>query len=112
MELFFYLSSILGVNQGSIASGFLFQKYIADLDLLLSIKDEVCIDNETVAHLLWAEDLILFSDKSCDLQNQLYGLQQFCYNNHMIVNEIKIKVMVFGNPKRLRIQGIFYQSCG
>ena len=72
-----YSSSILGVNQGSVASGFLFQKFIADLDLLLSIEDEVCIGNETVAHLLRADDFILFSDKSCDLQKQRYGWKQF-----------------------------------
>ena len=55
------------------------------------------------AHLLWADDLILFSDTFKGLQIQLDGLKQFCSNNHMIVNEIKTKIMVFGNPKRSKI---------
>ena len=33
----------------------------------------------------------------------LNGLQQFCLSNHMLVNEIKTKVMVFGNPTTSRI---------
>ena len=62
-----------------------------------------------MAHLLWADDLILFSDTFHGLQKQLHGLKQFCYNNHMIVNEMKTKVMVFGNTKRSKI--FFNQKC-
>ena len=90
----------LGVNQGGVASGLLFRKYMSDLKTYLSTAHGICINNEIIAHLLWADDLILFSDTFKGLQVQLDGLKQFCSNNHMIVNEIKTKVMVFGNPKR------------
>ena len=95
--------SKLGVNQGGVASGLLFRKYLADLDSYLSTEHGVCIGKEIVAHLLWADDLILFSDTFHGLQEQLHGLKQFCHNNHMIVNEMKTKVMVFGNPKRSKL---------
>ena len=101
--------SELGVNQGGVASGLLFRKYIADLDSYLSIEHGVCIGNEIVAHLLWADDLILFSDTFQCLQKQLNGLKQFCYNNHMIVNEMKTKIMVFGNPNRSKV--FFNEKC-
>ena len=101
--------SNLGVNQGGVASGPLFRKYIADLDSYLSLEYGVCIGDEIVAHLLWADDLILFSDTCHGLQKQLHGLKQFYYNNHMIVNEMKTKVMVFGNPKRSKKN--FNQKC-
>ena len=61
------------------------------------------MNNEIIAYLLWADDLILFSNTFKGLQIQLDGLKQFCSNNHMIVNEIKTKNMVFGNPKRSKI---------
>ena len=79
----------LGVNQGGVASGLLVRKCIADLDSYLSLEYGVCIGDEIVAHLLWADDLILFSDTVHGLQKQLHGLKQFCCNNHMIVNEMK-----------------------
>ena len=93
----------LGVNQGGVASGLLFRKYMSDLKTYLSTAHGICMSNEIIAHLLWADDLILFSDTFKGLQIQLDGLKQFCSNNHMIVNEIKTKIMVFGNPKRSKI---------
>ena len=93
----------LGVNQGGIASGKLLRKYMADLESYLSAAHGICISNKIIAHLLWADDLILFSDTFHGLQIQLDGLKQFCSNNHMIVNEIKTKVMVFGNPKKSKL---------
>ena len=93
----------LGVNQGGVASGILFRKYIADLESYLSSAHGICISNKITAHLLWADDLILFSDTLRGLQIQLDGLKQFCSNNKMIVNEIKTKVMVFGNPKKSKL---------
>jgi len=61
----------------------------------------VCINGEIIAHLLWADDLVLLSDTFHGLQTQLDGLNKFCQNNHMIVNEMKTKFMVFGNPKKI-----------
>lgn len=72
---------------------------VADLDSYLSFEYGICINDEVIAHLLWADDLALFSDTVDGLQKQLNGLKQFCLDNHMIVNEIKTKYMVFGNLK-------------
>ena len=77
---------------------------MSDLKTHLSTAHGICINNEIIAHLFWADDLILFSDTFKGLQVQLDGLKQFCSNNHMIVNEIKTKIMVFGNPKRSKIR--------
>ena len=73
-------------------------------DTYLSTAHGMCINNEIIAHLLWADHLILFSDTFQGLQNQLDGLKELCSNNHMIVNELKTKVVVFGNPKRSKIR--------
>ena len=94
----------LGVNQGGNASGFLFRKYISDLGEYLSKKVGVCIGETIISHLLWADDLILFSDSLSGIQRQLDGLYDFCSKNRMIVNELKTKLMVFGNGKRDNIK--------
>ena len=47
--------------------------------------------------MLWADDLLILSDSPEGLQMQLNGLFDFCKHIHMIVNETKTKVMVFGN---------------
>ena len=87
-----------GVNQGGISSGLLFRKYMADLGNYLNSEYGVVLSDEIIVHLLWADDLILFSDTQHGLQKLLNGLQKFCHNNHMVVNETKIKVMCFGKP--------------
>ena len=83
--------SKLVVNQDGVASGFLFRKYSADRDSFLSIEHGVCNGNHIVVHLLWADDLMFFPDTFHGIQKQLHVLKQFCYINHMIVNEIKTK---------------------
>ena len=63
-------------------------------------EDLICIGDVIISHLLWADDLILFSDSLSGIQKQLDGLFEFCSKNRMIVNELKTKLMVFGNGDR------------
>ena len=62
----------------------------------LETEFAVCVNDVIVAHMLWADDLILVSNTSSGLQKQLNGLHKFCSRNMMVVNELKTKVMVFG----------------
>ena len=71
---------------------------MADLGNYLNSEYGVVLSDEIIVHLLWADDLILFSDTQQGLQKLLNGLQKFCHNNHMVVNETKTKVMCFGKP--------------
>ena len=80
-----------------IASPTLFRKYLADLGEYLSKHVGICVSDNIIAHLLWADDLVLLSDTAAGLQTQLDGLLQFCSKNLLTVNEMKTKVMVFGN---------------
>ena len=50
---------------------------MSDLKTYLSTAHGICINNEIIAHLLCADDLILFSDTFKGLQAQLDGLKQF-----------------------------------
>ena len=71
---------------------------MADLGNYLNSIYGVVLSDEIIVHLLWADDLILFSDTQQGLQKLLNGLQKFCHNNHMVVNETETKVMCFGKP--------------
>ena len=89
----------LGVNQGGNASPTLSRKYLSDLGDYLSKHVGICISEEIIAHLLWADDLVLLFDSAKGLQKQFDGLLQFCAKNLMIVNETKTKAMIFGERK-------------
>ena len=93
----------LGVNQGGISSGLMFCKYMSDLSTYLSAEVGIAISNKIIAHILWGDDLILFSDTPTGLQKQLNGLLKFCSNNKFIVHELKTKSMCFGTDENLNV---------
>ena len=66
----------IGVNQGGVCSGLLFRKYVSDLEQYLMFGQGICIDENIVGHLLWADDLILFSGSVAGLQKQLWNFAQ------------------------------------
>ena len=76
---------MFGVNQGGTLSPLLFRKYLADMSKYLHELFGIIVDdNCIIAHILWADDLILFSDTAEGLHKQMDGLFQFC-SNYMIV---------------------------
>ena len=84
----------IGVNQGGSISGLLFRKYLSDKYMY---KGWVFVSRIQLSYLLWLDYLILVSDSSDGLQIQLNGLFDFCFDNKMVVNEMKTRVMVYGS---------------
>ena len=98
--LYEWITGEVGMNQGGPNSPNLFRKFLADLVSYFELKFGIVIsDNHILMHLLWADDLILVSDSADGLQTQLDGLFNFCKDSHMIVNETKTKIVLFGNVK-------------
>ena len=64
----------LGVSQGGNSSPILFRMYLAELGEYLKAHAGLCISDTIVAHLVWAEDLVLMSDSEQGLQEQLQEL--------------------------------------
>ena len=95
--------SNIGVNQGGITSGLMFRKYMSDLSEYLSKQFGVVVSDDIVMHILWGDDLILFSDTVHGLQRQLHGLEKFCSRNKIIVNETKTKAMSFGATGQIKV---------
>ena len=60
------------MNQGALQSGFcLIRKYLSDLDEYLDIHFGVCVGDMIVAHILWADDLVLMAESISGMQDQL-----------------------------------------
>ena len=85
----------VGVNQGGNTSLTLFRRYLRDLKDYLDEYTGICISNEILLHMLWADDLVMVSCTPKHAQRQLDGLSKFCAPNQMIANELKTKYMFF-----------------
>ena len=69
---------------------------MADVGDYLNSHLGIIISDVILVHLLWADDLMLFSDTTEGLLSLLNDLEKFCSNNQMIVNKTKTKVLCFG----------------
>ena len=92
--LSFLIDNVMGVNQGGVASGLLFRKYMADLGDYLDYNFGVCLDDVIFVHLLWADDFILMSESVFGMQRLLNGLQRFCSHERTILNLLKTKCLL------------------
>ena len=76
---------------------------MSDLSQYLTSELGVCIGENVIGHLLWADDLISFSDSITGLQRQFNGLMHFLSFNKMIVNESKTKAIQFGKKNNMEL---------
>ena len=94
------VSESIGVAQGGSASGNLFRKFLQDAKTYIKSRYGVVLNEFTlIAYLLWADDMVKFSNSVEGMQRLLDCLFEFCVKNHMVVNEVKTKCMVFGTKE-------------
>ena len=96
-----HIDSTFGVLQGGMLSPKLFTEFLTDLKNYLETECGLLIDDDILAYILYADDLILCSDSPEGLQKLIDGLFEFCKKWHLIVSLAKTNVLVFGkrNPK-------------
>ena len=63
-----------------------------------------------VAHLLYADDLVLLATTAEGLQSQIQNLYNYCKKWHLIVSMTKTNVMVFNVKKRQNSSTFFYNN--
>ena len=105
----------IGVRQGENLSPILFTFYLNDLEKYLTFRKVNGIDFNVLtddAHvyfkllvLLYADDTVLFSDNSTDMQQALNVFEEYCKTWKLKVNISKTKIVVFGSgslPKNVK----------
>ena len=86
-----------GTEQGHPMSPDLFKIFIKDLSKKLKTSGSYpSLDNQTINHLLWADDLVLLALDGKSLQTNLDIINQFCKNSELEINIKKTKIIEFG----------------
>ena len=71
--------SYIGVKQGDVLSPNLFKLFLNDLpEIFASSPDPVKVNNFRVDCLLYADDIVLFSQTEKGLQDRMNMLQSYC----------------------------------
>ena len=71
--------------------------YLNDLEEKFNLKGSEGIEVGMLKMflILYADDIVLFSDSAAELQKKLDILHEYCYRNRLTVNTNKTKVMIF-----------------
>ena len=95
----------LGVRQGCVLSPLLFNIFLCDLAKnLQGLENAPTLDTLSINSLFWADDLVMFSRDEEGLQNMLSILEEYCRDNHLLVNTKKTKCMIFNKGGRLLLR--------
>ena len=88
-----------GLKQGCILSFSMFNIYVNSLiDDINALNIGIDIDNEKLAILLYADDVVLLTENEKDLQKIMDVFNFWCTNNALYVNVNKFNIMHFRNP--------------
>ena len=96
--------NFVGMNQGGKASPILFRSYLSDIKDYFDEYTGICISNEIILHMSWADDLYIASCNIDHAQRRLDELSIFCAPNQRVTNEIQTKYMAFGKIKDVKLK--------
>ena len=90
------INSDCGIKQGCPLSPMLFNIYVDDIsDTFDEHCDPVCLTDIKLNHILYADDLALFSMTKEGLQRSLDKVQKFAEKRHLSINSEKSKTLIF-----------------
>ena len=101
------LKSEFGVLQGGMLSPKLFTEFLQDISASFDQDQGIAVDTLLMVYLLFADDLVLFSESAEGLQKQLTALYSYASLWHIIVSIPKTKVLIF-NERYTTVCGSFH----
>ena len=105
------IKTVMGVRQGCVLSPLLFNIYMSDFPRSLSQDIGVSLtDDYRINCILWADDIILFSESEEGLNKLLGQLNAYSDLNQLKINTDKTKCMIFNKTGRLIRRNFFLGS--
>ena len=100
----------MGVRQGECLSPFLFSMFVNDLESELIEKGVEGLDLNFIKLflLMYADDIVIFSEMEVGLQNGLDVLFDYCNKWKLTVNAQKTKIVIFRKGGMVSRQTRFY----
>ena len=101
------LKSEYGVLQGGVLSPKLFTEFLQGISATFDQDQGIPVDTLLMVYLLFADDLVLFSESAEGLQKQLTALYLYASLWHIIVSIPKTKVLIF-NERYTKVRRNFH----
>ena len=98
----------LGVKQGCILSPLLFNIFLADLPKMIEDDPHQTKTFEHPGAILWADDIVLFSESKEGLTSMLKTTENYCRDNELTLNTDKTKCMIFNKTGKLLRTPFYY----
>ena len=89
------LKSEFWILQGGMLSPKLFTEFLQDISASFDQDQGIAVDTLLMVYLLFADDLVIFSESVEGLQKQLTALYSYASLWHIIVSTPKTKVLIF-----------------
>ena len=95
------ITSNVGVKQGCVLSPLLFNIFLSDLPCIFdSSCSPVTLYDSKLSCLMFADDIVIFSESVNGLQNALNKLQSYCNDWQLSINVNKTKIIIFNKGGR------------
>ena len=102
-----------GVRQGCVLSPLLFNIFLADLPKSLNNTEQhtpVLGEQKKIACIIWADDLVIFSESEEGLNKMLRTLATYADQNSLKINVDKTKAMIFNKTGKLIRRNFRYKD--
>ena len=102
------LKSESGGLQGGMLSPKLFTEFLQDIFKAFDQGQGIPVDTLLIVYLLFANDLVFFSDSANGLQKQLTALYKYVSLWHIIVSIPKTKIIIFNKRYASECDNFYY----